>query len=351
MSFEIPREIAALAPSSDALDRLVYLIGPARGGTSIIHRSMNVHPNTLVLPNVSYFMQRVWRYRNKVHERLLHDILRMPGFWDNNALRSRLSEEQYSAHRQLVNAALASRDLAQLYKLYPLTYSLTGASGKDPGAVKVWHDKQNDWRYLDPLAKAFPKAKFIFVMRDPRSVALSGSLRVSAKAGEVAEARKRDDVVNVALYWRFLSQRCLDFAKGYPGRAIFVRFEDFMTSPVETMNRVFSFTMDAPMEEAALRTALATVRGGGTNVTSEYTGVSTEPLARWKEALGAQEIDMIEVLTAPTARKLGYDIERPDGAFAMLRRLREVGGRAAAKALLCEGYDLKLGSTAAEWPR
>lgn len=352
MTIEIPTELAGLLPSAPALNRLVYLVGPARSGTSFIHAAMNVHERTLVLPGITYFTQNLWRYRNRVHDRLLRDIMRLPNFWDEMAIQRRLGEERYASFRRLVNDTLARREFASLYQLYPVAYALSPAFAKEPAAIACWHDKHNDWRHLGAIARAFPESKFIFVARDPRSVVLSGARRMARKAGEVAARPKSTELIEMALYWRLLLQRCLDFKARHPNRAIIVRYERFVAEPEQELNRVFTFTIGEPMAAGAIAERLQHVEGGATNTTGErYAGVSREPLARWKTALSRDEIALIEQLTAPTARKLGYDIDRRDGLLGVMRQLRNHRDssrsmRLPLKALLTELYELQVRATA-----
>jgi hypothetical protein len=344
----IPAELARDLPSAAVLDRLVYLVGPARGGTSVLHQAMNIHPQTLVLPNVTHYLQRVWRYHRKVHHRMLQEIIQMPTFWDGRVARKRLGDERYPLFRQVTNRALDSHDLAEMYKLYPMMFALTPGFTKSLPDIACWHDKENDWRFLVPLARAFPSGKFIFVVRDPRSVALSGGVRLAIKAGERTKYPPRGELITMALYWRLLVQRCLDIAGRYPDRSLVVRFEDFLENPVRTLNRVFTFTIGAPMDDAAVEGALSSVSGGATNSwAGDYSGVSREPLDRWKSVLQAEDIAVVEQITAPTAQKLGYDIARKDGLLPMLRNLQSVNGGSARlkttlKALLSEAYEMQI---------
>ena len=340
-----------MLPSAQALNRLVYLIGPARSGTSFIHAAMNVHERTLVLPGITYFTQNLWRYRSRVHDRLLRDIMRLPNFWDEAAIERRLGEERYASFRRLVNDTLARREFASMYQLYPIAYALSPSFAKDPAAIACWHDKHNDWRHLGSIARAFPESKFIFVARDPRSVVLSGARRMVLKAGQVAAQPKSTELIEMALYWRLLLQHCLNFKARYPNRAIIVQYERFVTEPEQELNRVFAFTMGQPIPAGAIAERLHGVEGGATNAAEQrYAGVSREPLERWKTALSRDEIALIEQLTAPTARKLGYDIDRRDGLFGVMRQLRDhqdSGGiRLPLKALLTELYELQIRATA-----
>lgn len=340
--------LAELVPRATALERMVYLVGPARGGTSVIHMAMDVHPKALVLPGVTHFLQHVWRYRRKVHERLLRLILRSAQAWNNDAILTRLDKEQNTEFTRLVNAAFKQRELAPLYKLYPVAYALSPDCKKVPSDIACWHDKSNDWRYLGPLAAAFQAARFIFVVRDPRSVALSGALRMSLKEGKTVARAEPASLVDMALYWRLMVQRCLDFAQRHPERCRIVRFEDFLAAPTTTLQQLFRFTVGHAPPDAEIEMGLARVIGGASNDAGErYHGISREPLQRWRTALAPEDITLVEQLTAPTARKAGYEIGRRSGVAGSLRALRALGGgkaraRAAAKVLIEEAYERRV---------
>ncbi|HET6491530.1 MAG TPA: sulfotransferase, partial [Burkholderiales bacterium] len=338
----MPDTLLPLMPPPAALDRLVYLVGPARGGTSIIHAAMNVHPRALVLPGITYFIQHLWRYRNSVHERLLREIMRLPNFWSEKALKARLDPERYAAFVRLVNRALAQRDFNAMFQLYPIVYALLGESGKDLARVACWHDKHNDWRGIGIIAKQMPAAKFIFVVRDPRSVALSNAIRADLKEGELLDYPSRQNLIESTLYWRLLVQKCLSFKARHPERAVVVRYEDFVEAPEATLNRIFAFTVGEPLAEEEITAGLAAIQGNATNDSAgRYRGITREPVARWKKMLQPEDIALIEALTAPTARKLGYDIARANGAF---RNAASVGPRwrPLAKMLFTELYESRL---------
>ncbi len=334
-----------LMPSAAALDRLVYLVGPVRGGTTIIHRAMNVHPKAMVLPQLTHFMQHVWRYRRQIHERLLRELLRMPEWWEERAIHKRLGDEGYAQYLRIVNRAFARRDLAEMYKLYPIAYALTPAFDKNPADIVCWHDKHNDWRHLGTLARAFPSAKFLFIARDPRSVALSAALRTATMAGEITKYPNRGDLIGMALYWRFLLQRCLAMTERYPERCMVVRYEDFLAAPAATLNRIFAFTTGETMPPEAIDRALAGVSGRATNTGERYSGVDQAPRERWKTALNAEDADLVAQLTGATARRLGYDIA-PESRLGAFRSIRGIAGTARVKAqlklLLSEAYELRL---------
>ena len=55
--------------SEEALENLVYIVGHPRGGTKFIQNAIGIHDDVLMLPNITHFMNLVWRYRKKVDQR------------------------------------------------------------------------------------------------------------------------------------------------------------------------------------------------------------------------------------------------------------------------------------------
>jgi hypothetical protein len=175
-------------------------------------------------------------------------------------------------------------------------------------------------------------------------------MRTATKAGAPVAYPRREDLITMALYWRFLVQRCLDVAGRHPERSIVVRYEDFVTAPAPTLNRVFALTTGETMDEAAIEQKLAVPYGGATNDwKGDYVGVSREPVERWKTTLKPEDIALVEQLTGPTARKLGYDVPGGERLLPLLRSLGGMPGggprlRAMLKTLVSEAYETRIGA-------
>ena len=315
-------------PSSDALARLVYLVGPARGGTSIIHEAMDLHPNTLVLPT-SHFLDHPWRYRNRVHDRLWRIIMRLPSFYDPRGVLETLEPETATALRRYITQTLRDKRFAPLYQLYPLVYSLDSRNQKDPRQITCWHDKSNSRRDIDLVKKYLPRARFVFVTRDPRSVVLSHARRAQIRASEDrSSALDQLEIINAGMYWRSMMQVLIRFAAKHPGSTLQVRFEDFLRRPVDTLNRIFTFTVGEPIHADVLERGLQRLRGGASNRKDErYCGISSAPMDRWRTDMSASDVELIGALTWPTARKLGYDVSPPEDHLQAAKALMRIRGR------------------------
>jgi len=298
-------------PPAAALRRLVYLVGPARGGTSIISESLGLHPKALALTS-NHFLDDVWRYRNKIHWRLWSGIFHRPRFFDYKEIVRSLPESQGQALRRYVNESLKLKEFARLYQLYPLLHALDASCDKEPSALACWCDKSTNWRGLGLIKRGFPEARFIFIARDPRSVVLSQVRRSETK--ELVEASDGLDaaqVIKAALHWRVMMLTLRRFARQNPDSATWVRYEDFVAAPAETLQRLHAFAIGETMADDDLARALERISGGATNDPDRYSGISAAPVERWRSRLGERERQLIAEITGGTAEALGYQLEHP----------------------------------------
>lgn len=303
-------------PSEAALGRLVLVVGPTRGGTSFLHLALGVHPGLLVIPAELHFLDHVWRYRRRVHDRLWRVIAFQPSAIDRRAVFDALDPERRGHFVRHVEGVLGAKRFGDLYRLYPQLYALVPGQPKPPASLAAWADKVNDWRGLGQVRRRMAGTRFVVVARDPRAVALSHARRDRVWQGEGRAPLDAADLARAALHWRLFMQRCLAFAGGRAD-ALVIRYEDFVRAPAPTLNRVFAHAGLEALADAELTAGLASLRGGATNTDELYQGVSAAPLERWRTELAADEIALVEALTAPTARKLGYAIaDRPVARLA-----------------------------------
>lgn len=320
-----------------ALDRFVYVVGAARGGTSVFKASLDMHPNLMVLPGVSHFMNQVWRYRRKVHARLLSQIHSLPPFFDPDAAFEALSEKQRMSMWREVRSAVGSGRMDRMWSCYPMVWGLDPRFDKNPEGITAWVDKANDCRGLKNVRSAFPRGKFLFLFRDPRSSVLSLSRRQSIKAGGGKDDWSMAELVTGCIYWRNMAQVMLGFSQRHPESSLVVRFEDFVREPVENLARVFAFLELPEMSPDEVTSRLEGLAYTASAGRESGKGLSTAPLERWKQALPDKARRCIERLTGPTAVKAGYGMDTSTGPLRRLSfclRVPGAKGRALALAKL-----------------
>jgi hypothetical protein len=269
---------------------------------------MGVHDEILALPGMTHFMNQVWRYRKKVHMRLLRQIFRMPGFYDESGVAQSLEEPKGRQLRQYIDEALESRDLKRMWQIYPLLYGLDKRNKKNPNEIRAWADKANDFYGVSRIASAFPEGKFIFILRDPRGAVASLAKRMAVKEAHTFEAAvDNTKVIEAAISWRWMTQRSLRFKKVHPEKSFLIKLEDFLSNPVGSLNGIFEFTIDKKVPEDILSRRLDALAYGTSHQAGVLgKGIHQEPIERWRKMLGDRQLRIVEALTGKTALKAGY---------------------------------------------
>lgn len=314
--------------SQDVLDRFVYIVGSPRSGTTIMSHSFNKSPNVLSFPSQTQFTNSVWRYRRKLDSRLLRRLFRLPEFFHEREVVKAVDEATRQNLEHRIHDAFATKSLAKMYQLYPLIYSLSADFPKDLSQLRCWTDKAVDINGLFDIARNMPKSKQIFIIRDPRGTIASMTLQTIKTRGDENERRARQSaLISSAIYWRNMMQTFLIFAKRYPDRCMFVRYEDFVDNAEETINSMLAFGAGERMSSDVLNERLSEFKFKRKHDPNAVgTGIDRQPLERWRKMLTEAEIKLLTAMTWRTARKLGYDIERQSVAPVM-RAVSQIAGR------------------------
>ena len=321
----------------EALERLVYLVGSPRGGTTVITRSFYLSERVFACPNPTRFTHRVWRHRNKVDGRLLTEIFKMPTFYHEGRALKTLDPAERSRGERRIRDAFESRHLGRMYQLYPFIYSLDPTCEKSAQNAVCWADKANDIYGLFDIARSLPRAKFIFIIRDPRAtIASMKSQTVRSQGAQGSSQANIAALVSSCIYWRNMMQNFLRLARRYPDRAMFLRYEDFVENPEETINCALEFATGERMSVEALQAGLSQFEhkqkhdrdAQGRKKPDQVAGhgIDRRPLDRWRYMLDDDEILFITAFTWRTGRKLGYGIGPPKRRFAALRAVSRLRG-------------------------
>ncbi len=301
-----PRDLAP-----EVLERLIYFVGPTRGGTGIVARSFFLSDRVFAFPNYVQFTQNIWRHRWAIKPRLLHRLFKLPAFYREAQVLKLLPPEARRELQQRIRDAFAIRHLGRMYQLYPLIYSLDPACEKDPARARCWSDKANDTYGLFALPRFLPQAKFVFIARDPRAVVASAQRQSLMATGEEESATARlPALVASCIYWRNMMQTLLRFARRYPDRTMFVRYEDFVAAPEATLNHILDFAVGERVNTDTLHAGLQRFHHPRKHDRSaEGVGIDQRPLSRWRRMMSEAEIEVATAFTWRTGCKLNYDIE------------------------------------------
>jgi hypothetical protein len=341
------RAIGSLSPA--ALERLIYVVGSARGGTSLTKDVIGAHDNVISFHGPTHFLNHPWRHRKRLDARLWNVVFWLPSSVRRDEARESLDPENRAAYVRHINRVLARGDFRELYQLYPLVRALDPEEPREPGDIIAWLDKGNDFWGVDLIARHFPQARFVFVVRDPRGSVASLSKRLADGRPDTDFTVAPRDVIAGAIYWRNLAQRELHFARRYPERTVFFRYEDMVTRPLEIVPRLYDFLGLPPVAEGVLSAKLDNLGYSASVDSEQISGLSTKPIERWRSKLSEDAVDCIAEICGPTARRFGYELKEPARRHGVWGLAGQMPGRlpqaiAAAKLVYMGLREVQLGA-------
>jgi hypothetical protein len=157
--------------------------------------------------------------------------------------------------------------------------------------------------HLPLIKEQIPNALVIHIIRDGRDVAMS--------LGAVKYVRpfpweERQSLMGAGVYWEWIVQRGRNYGRLLGPDYMEINFEDLISSPQQTLNRVGQF-IDHDLDYERIRqVGYGSVSKPNTSFTSEARGEGFNPLGRWKTGLSAGQLSNLERILGKTLRELGY---------------------------------------------
>ena len=266
-------------PTARALDprlhRPIFIVGAPRSGTTFLGSCIGR------LPEVSYHFE----------PRL------------TNAMAQCVFEGSWSERRSEL--------------MYRFTYSTLVLAGLHGG--RRFSEKTPENSFIVPfLAKMYPDAQFIHIIRDGRDAAVSHAERpwlaaASAGSGRAGRAgqpwgpnprwwvederrgefSKVSDIARSAWCWRRFTQAALDGVGALPQqRVIEVRYESVVTDPMGNASTLGEFLGASPAGLEALRAGFGKAKPSS--------------VGRWRKSLDADQLADVEREIGPLLSQLGY---------------------------------------------
>jgi hypothetical protein len=154
-----------------------------------------------------------------------------------------------------------------------------------------WGDKTPEYmEHLPELAKLFPTAQYILVVRDGRDTALSVMSRYYGPNNLVVAAQE----------WRETARQGMQFLETLPAdRKLVIRYEDMMVNPVETLKTVMDFLGARPCDPQMFERI-------GPMVREE---LRANNFNKWKKKMSVREREIFESLAGPELKYYGFETE------------------------------------------
>ena len=294
---------------SDMSIEFTFLMATERSGGNLLTKILDSH-NQVCGPTPSHLIRVMSLNRlaygdfhsDKNWEMLLNDIV--------DVMSHQLGKWVSSFNVGLLSELVSERSLSEVIKvIYELETSKNNKK-------KVFIKESHLYKFIPFLLENFPEAKFVYLVRDPRDMALSWkkSYNTHHKGGVMgaSEVWKQDQEMGL-----------LNFGYLYDtGRTCLVKYEDILQCPEATIHRICDhLTLEYDPEMLGFYNG-KTVRKNAERLSSWSN--TTQPLmknnlGKYKNELSRHEIEYIESFCAEEMKILGY---QPDYTIRELDEIR-----------------------------
>ena len=259
--------------------RPIFIVGPMGSGTTLMRLIVDSHDNIAIAQETSIMRAYLAHKWIPFH--------RHGGDWYG---RLGWSDDELDVRMREFYAGMFERFAA-------------GQGKKRWGDKTPWHA----W-HLRELARVFPDAVFIAMVRQPGAVATSVSERFRLNW---------DGAVN---HWVNTTTEQVQRGIELGDRLLMVRYEDLVTSPETTLREVFSW-LDEPWSDRLLEhDKVHAERGTAKKVegaTRSDKPIATDRITAWVEGKTPEQLATLTTKVRDLAPFYGYDIEDPEALAPM----------------------------------
>jgi len=167
-----------------------------------------------------------------------------------------------------------------------------------------WGDKSlNTERYAEHIFEAYPGARMLHMMRDPRDRYASSLTRWSVRRGGVGAGTAE---------WLSSAHLATRNQRRFPDRYRIVRYETLATRPDATLREICRFIDEEFAPEMLSMDGAPTFRAKGSN--SSYGQrdpgvISTESIGRFRQVLSPRQIAFTQMIAREEMEAFGYPLE------------------------------------------
>ena len=267
----------------------VFVAGIERSGTSLMYALLASHPNIAMTRRTNLWTFFYNQYGDLSQPDNLERCL--------NAMVH---------YRRLVALKIDPDRLRREFPQGEPTYARLFALIEEHHAEKVgkprWGDKSvHTERYVDDIFPAYPGAKVLHMMRDPRDRYASSLTRWKKMRGGVG--------VGTAL-WLASAALARRNQQRYPDRYKVVRYETLAAQPEETLQEICAFIGEDYSPAMLSMDGVESLQGGKSSYTQKETrGISTKSIGRFRQVLSKRDIAFMQAQAREDMIFYNYEID------------------------------------------
>lgn len=282
-------------------DGPIFVAGVERSGTSLMYALLATHPNVAMTRRTNLWRYFYGQFGDLEEDRNLDRCLKVARRYKRLA---KLDVDWEAIRRQFVQGV----------RTYPRLFDLIGRQYADRLGRPRWGDKSLlTERHADEIIGAYPGARIIHMIRDPRDRYASLQKRWGRRRGGVGMGTAE---------WRFSATMAERNRAAHPESYLVVRYEDLVSDPVAITREVCGFIGEDFMPEMLTLGGDEAFRDHGSNSSYGPRGVgviSSDSIGRFSQVLSVQQTHFIEVSLGDSMTQFGYSPTADDGEMSMVR--------------------------------
>jgi LPS sulfotransferase NodH len=284
---------ASMNSEQSIIEAPIFIIGSPRSGTTWLQRLLLSHPE-ICGGQETHFFSSIAASALRLYKIQQQDLRKvgLPCYWSEADLR------------------------AEIFSLWQKT--VVGLVRSSPNAKYLLEKTPDHARFMDVILEVLPKARFIHLIRDSRSVVSSLLAANNSEWGKWAPNTPK----KAAVTWFLTVREAVNFGSQLPPDQYYeLRYEDLKTNTQEELEKVFNF-LKIPIQLEELKQFIQDQdfknqrNSGGTALaaTTGQPGESKEPegffrkgeLDSWKKDLSLLDKLIVWRFTRKLMRQCGY---------------------------------------------
>lgn len=279
-------------------NKIFFIIGRARSGTTLVKALLDAHPNVIVPVECAFLLNLYLKYGKKTRwdaalmKSFSEDLVREPAYKLMNIDEAKLENK--------LNACLGVNSYATVcMQVYESCVSFYPKQ-----EIKLWGDKNPAYSlYIKQLREIYPDAKFVYIVRDYRDHIVS-MMRVDYEAHIVS---------SLAYRWKYYDRQVQREREKDPSSFYSFRYEDFVKDTPRYLQEICSF-LGIPYDEQMLKFQEkkdAYYDNYPKDVFVKYHKSIFDPIdssktGTWENKLSERKIRIAEAVAGAYGEKLGY---------------------------------------------
>lgn len=288
-------------------ERLIFITGNSRSGTTMMGRIFGLHPQVHTFQELHFFEQ-LWsgndRDKSADIDHAVKVISRLINIERNGYFTDKRDEDYKEEASLICTSVKKSSALHEFYKAFLFNES------KLNGRIIPCEQTPQYVFYLNEILALFPKARIVIMVRDPRDVLLSQRNKWKRRWLGASGIPFRESIRSMVNYHPVTMSKLWNAAvsagaklQGHPN-VFELKYESLISEPEKTIRDLCSFT-GIEYNPAML---LVPQKGSSTSTDTGEAGVRSGNTLKWKSGdISKAELSICESITAVQRRRLGYD--------------------------------------------